>query len=217
MIKKIFIAIIAMASGMSASAQTSDNTSIENGLYVTEATCVKGENTTLIVNMKNSAGVQTVGCDIYLPEGFDFEKNTEGEAAGVLLSDVRTNKTENACHVLAKAIRTDGALRVGILQQTGKEFEGNDGEIFRISVAVPAEFQEGDYLVKISNQEFSFLGGSNNPSETYSKITVVSPTGINDMRDTGAKASDVKKVIKDRRVVVIKGKKTFTTVGTEIK
>lgn len=217
MIKKIFIAIIAMASGMSASAQTSDNTSIENGLYVTEATCVKGENTTLIVNMKNSAGVQTVGCDIYLPEGFDFEKDTEGEAAGVLLSDIRTNKTENTCHVLANAIQADGALRVGILQQTGKEFEGNDGEIFRISVAVPAEFQEGDYLVKISNQEFSFLGGSNNPSETYSKITVVSPTGINDIRNSGAKATDVKKVIKDRRVVVIKGKKTYTTVGTEIK
>lgn len=197
--------------------ETSDNTSIENGLYVTEATCVKGENTTLIVNMKNSAGVQTVGCDIYLPEGFDFEKNTEGEAAGVLLSDVRTNKTESAYHVLGSAIQADGALRVGILQQTGKEFEGNDGEIFRISVAVPEEFQEGDYLVKISNQEFSFLGGSNNPSETYSKITVVSPTGINDIRNSGAKATYVKKIIKDRRVVVIKGKKTFTTVGTEIK
>lgn len=176
MMKKLLMAIAVMATTLSANAQQqkTDIDKIENGIYFKDVEDVKAGNTTIKVAMKNSIDVQTIGIyEIALPEGINLYRNSKGNASVKLITDRSWDEEEEvALHALSFSTPTQNSLRIGILQQTGAPFSGNDGDIFSFQITVPETTEAGEYLVKFAGQEFSNRTGKINPDDTYCAIYV---------------------------------------------
>lgn len=173
--KRIFFAIMMMALGLTVNAETTDITSIDNVLYINDVTADAGKQAKLSVKMKNTALVQTIGVYVTMPEGVTVATNARGQYM-ITLSNERT---DSDCHSLSKSC-VDGVYRVGILGTAGLPFDGNDGEVFTITVNIPEDMLAGDYTIEMTEMELTDTSNKSYTTESVkSTLTVLSTaTGI---------------------------------------
>lgn len=173
--KRIFFAIMMMALGLTVNAETTDITSIDNVLYINDVTADAGKQAKLSVKMKNMALVQTIGVYVTMPEGVTVATNARGQYM-ITLSNERT---DSDCHSLSKSC-VDGVYRVGILGTAGLPFDGNDGEVFTITVNIPEDMLAGDYTIEMTEMELTDTSNKSYTTESVkSTLTVQSTaTGI---------------------------------------
>lgn len=173
--KRIFFAIMMMALGLTVNAETTDITSIDNVLYINDVTADAGKQAKLSVKMKNTALVQTIGVYVTMPEGVTVATNARGQYM-ITLSNERT---DSDCHSLSKSC-VDGVYRVGILGTAGLPFDGNDGEVFTITVNIPEDMLAGDYTIEMTEMELTDTSNKSYTTESVkSTLTVQSTaTGI---------------------------------------
>lgn len=147
-----------------------DISGFDNVLYIEPITIETGGAATVSVKMKNTAEIQTIGLYITLPEGVTVDKNSRGQ----YLISLSNERTDNEIHSLSKNY-VDGDYRVGIWGFEGLPFEGNDGEIFTMSLIVSADMEEGDYSIILSNIELTDVKDvSYKPQNIKTKLTVTS-------------------------------------------
>lgn len=178
MTRKLLFALIAILCSASAAKADTDISAIDNILYMKPTTITAGTTGTLSINMKNSADVQSIGLYFYLPEGMAVPDD-EGD----LLINLSTARTRLNRHSLSSNYLPNlKEYRVGILQLTGKAFTGNDGEVFTIDVSVPKDMLPGDYVFKMTNQEFSNIDGIlMNKGVFEGTITVTKADGVTEI------------------------------------
>jgi hypothetical protein len=132
-----------------------DYSLIDNTLYLEQHEGVAGGQVTLSVRMKNTADIAGYQFNLQLPEGVSVATDSDGVLMAELSQErTTTQKTNN----FGASILPGGTLQVlcGTMAKnpaTGKlyTFEGNDGEVARITLNISEELATGDYPVYLKN------------------------------------------------------------------
>ncbi|MBR5686807.1 MAG: hypothetical protein IKX36_02495 [Prevotella sp.] len=169
--KKIILLLGALMMTFSLNAQTTDIDALDNVIYVEPTTAGLGTQTVLSVQMKNTAEVSSFEIRIQLPEGITFATDEDG----FILAELSTDRTTSAkMNTFMTALQDDGTLKILCASSnadpnTGKlcVFDGNEGEVARVTIEVPADYAEGEY-------EVSVLGGKTANADGV-KTTLESP------------------------------------------
>lgn len=104
-------------------------------LTMADAEVLHGNNVVIPVSMTNAQAITAFQTDVYLPEGFE-------------LLDVVLSSRKSSDHVVMKNAMADGATRILCYSLSLSPFEGNEGELFYITVSVPAD-AAGDYTLML--------------------------------------------------------------------
>ena len=141
---KMLMAMAAAWLGMNltATAENTDVTAIDNTVYIEPTTATIGSTALLSVKMKNTVEVEGLQFTLVLPEGVSVV--TEPDTA-VCISSARTDST--SVYGLLKAVHDDGSLTVLAASHERKPFTGNDGEVLTITVRVAKGTVPGTYPV----------------------------------------------------------------------
>lgn len=129
-----------------------------NVLFFERTDAFTGKPLTLSLKMNNTQEITGFQCDIYLPEGFTFAKNSDGEY-DVALNTTRTTVTKT--NIFDTALQNDGALRILASSTKSAVFSGNSGEVVTIGVNVAEGLADGEYPLVIRNTELSDKYGTN--------------------------------------------------------
>lgn len=119
-----------------------DISALDNVVFIDKVETFVGQQKTLSVKMKNTVGIQTVQFDLYLPDGVTVAKDGDGFDL-IELSTERT--TARKMDSFSSRQMSDGAYRVLINSSGGYTFDGEDGEIARVTVNIANDMAEGDY------------------------------------------------------------------------
>ena len=125
-----------------------DVSQLDNVIYIERVEANVGQTVTLSVKMKNTVGIQTVQFDLYLPDGVTVAKD-EDDFELIELSTERTTVRKMDSFSFSKI--ANGVYRVLINSNNGYTFDGNDGEIAKVTVNIPLDTEEGDYSIIIKN------------------------------------------------------------------
>ena len=161
-------------SGVSASCQIivtplsvpdTDYTTIDNTIYLEQHEGVAGGQVTLSVRMKNTADIAGYEFNLQLPEGVSVATDSDGFLMAELSEERTTKQKTNSFGAM---IQPDGTLKVlcGTMVKnpaTGAlyTFEGNDGEVARITLDISEKLSAGDYPLYLKNVTVSM------PNSTY--------------------------------------------------
>jgi len=116
----------------------------DNYFTVADVTAFHRDTVVLAVSMTNATAITAFQTDIYLPSGFVALKDGYGD----YMVELSSRKSRD--HVIMASDASDGAITV-ICYSTGlKTFKGNEGELFYITVKVPAD-ASGDYPLLLKN------------------------------------------------------------------
>lgn len=151
MIRRLLLSFITLVCVCTSAMADTDITDVPNTLYFSPTTVVAGKSATVSVKMKNSDVVQSIGTFFYLSDGLKVASDDIGLL--VLLSTERTNARAHS--VGSNYIEEDKEYRMYVLQSGGKQFSGNDGEVFTIEVEADKDLAPGDYTLKFAETEFS--------------------------------------------------------------
>ncbi|MBR5083861.1 MAG: Ig-like domain-containing protein, partial [Prevotella sp.] len=120
---------------------------LDNAIYIDPAIAAQGSQQVLSVRMKNAGEVVGFQFQVQLPEGLTFEN--------AVLSTERT--TTDKTDYFKYKIQQDGSMIV-FGSSTGdtdtgemNAIDGNDGEIVRITINIPADFEAGEYAIHVLN------------------------------------------------------------------
>ena len=137
-----------------------DYSLIDNTVYLEPVQGVAGGQTTLSVKMKNTEPIQGLAFTLALPDGVTVATDADGFPMATLSLDRTTaNKTD----YFGSNIDADGNLRVVCSSSNGYTFDGNDGEVARITVNLASTMTKGDYAILLKNVSLS-----NNLNESHS-------------------------------------------------
>ena len=132
-----------------------DIAQLDDCFYIEPIAAAPGKQKVLSIRMKNKAEVAGFQFDLRLPEGITFAKDEDGLAMAELSEERTTSKKTSS---FSSEIFEDGTLRVlcgttNANPNTGflYTFEGNDGEVARITINIPDDYPEGDYPLYFSN------------------------------------------------------------------
>ena len=137
-----------------------DYSLIDNTVYLEPVQGVAGGQTTLSVKMKNTEPIQGFAFTLALPEGVTVATDADGFPMAAL-SEERT--TSHKTDYFGSNIDADGNLRVVCSSSNGYTFDGNDGEVARITVNLASTMTKGDYAILLKNVSLS-----NNLNESHS-------------------------------------------------
>lgn len=116
----------------------------DNYFTLPDMTAFHRDTIVIPVSMTNPTAITAFQTDIYLPNGFVALKDGYGD----YMVDLSSRKSRD--HVIMASDASDGAITV-ICYSTGlKTFKGNEGELFYITVKVPAD-ASGDYPLLLKN------------------------------------------------------------------
>lgn len=146
--KKVILFAMTFCLGLTAHAENTDISELENVIYFDPVTVLSGTQHTLSVKMKNSVEAEGFGFDLYLPNGMTVAIDGDGFPE-VALSLERTN--EKKTNSFDAAFQPDGCLRVLAASTNGSAISGNDGEVCLITIIVAMDMSEGDYPVYLRN------------------------------------------------------------------
>ncbi len=143
-----------MAPRRAGSVTPTDIDALDNAIYVEPITAAPGTQQVLSLRMKNTSAVAGFELNLRLPDGI-----TVAEEDGILLADLSTERTTSRkTDYFNSAMQDDGTLKILCGSstkdpQTGKvyTFSGNDGEVARITVNIPADYEAGEYAVHVLN------------------------------------------------------------------
>ena len=175
--KKILFVLLALGMGMTAQAENTNVSTINNTVYIEPATATTGKTVTLSVKMKNTVKVEGLQFTLVLPEGLSVVAEPD---TAVYLSNARTDGT--SVYALEKTIRDDGALTVLIASLERETFSGNYGEVCTVTVQVAKGTVPGTYPIYLrdialsDNQE---IPASYNTAEVETSVTVFPRGDVN--------------------------------------
>ena len=129
-------------------AENTDVSTIDNVVYITPCTVFPGTQTTLSIQMKNTAEIRSFQFDLYLPDGVSVVKSAKGKIQGALNPDRLPEEDE---HTLTFSEQPDGAIRFLSGSEFAETFTGTDGVIATLKINVAADVVAGDYPVYIRN------------------------------------------------------------------
>ncbi|MBR5633663.1 MAG: leucine-rich repeat domain-containing protein, partial [Prevotella sp.] len=155
---------------------------LDDAIYVSPITAAPGTQQELSIQMKNSSNVVGFEFSLELPDGITVALDGDNMPMAELSTERTTTKRTTS---FDSAIQPNGTLKVlcGTTAQnssTGKlyTFNGNEGEIARITIEVPANYEEGVYEVSILNALFA----DEDAKKTTLQTPIVSELTIGDNR-----------------------------------
>ena len=161
----------------------SNVSAMENAIYVEPVTVAAGSQQVLSVRMKNAEAVAGFQFNMQLPDGITFATDDDDAPLAELSTERTTSRRTN---YFDSAIQDDGTLIV-LCGTTNKNaetdalytFSGNDGEVARITINVPADYTAGEYPIIIKDAIISDPEASktNLQKEIESTLTVESTDG----------------------------------------
>ena len=155
---------------------------LDNAIYIDPVTAVPGTQQVLSVKMKNAAEVVGFEFNLQLPEGISIAQEDGFEL--VELSTERT--TSRKTNYFDYKMQNDGTLKV-LCGTSAKNpdtgmlytFEGNDGEVARITIDIPNDYEGGEYAIHVLNGFLADINAEEIDLETdiISKLTVEAGDG----------------------------------------
>ena len=129
-------------------AGNTDVSNIENVVYITPFAVSSGAQTSLSIQMKNTAQIRSFQFDLYLPDGISAVKSSKGRIQGTLNQNRLPDEDQ---HLLTFSEQPDGAIRFLCGSEYDENFTGSDGEIATLLIDVSVDMSVGDYPVYIRN------------------------------------------------------------------
>ena len=163
---------------------------LDDAIYVSPITAAPGTQQELSIQMKNSSNVVGFEFSLELPDGITVALDGDNMPMTELSTERTTTKRTTS---FDSAIQPNGTLKVlcGTTAQnsnTGKlyTFNGNEGEIARITIEVPANYEEGVYEVSILNALFADEDAKKTTLQTpiVSELTIGENSIVLDENDT---------------------------------
>lgn len=206
--KKIFTLIGAMLLTMGLNAQTT--------LKILPFSIEPGESKTVTLDLDNfDFAAASFKCDIVLPAGLDFQKNSRGKVS--LSFNAEADRTSLEYHSLTPQLQSDGSLRIVCYSSGAEEFLGNSGALVNIPLIADAAATTGKAEIQIINQEVTDATGMTvaNPEAYISEVTI-GTTGVKNIDGESVNKGDGK-YLKAGKIIIKKGDKEYNAVGSKIK
>ena len=201
--KKVLFIIGAMLLTMSLNAQTT--------LKILPFSIDPGETKVVTLDLDNpDFEAASFKCDIVLPEGLEIEKNARGKYN--LSFNAEADRTSLEYHSLSSQVQSDGSVRIVCYSSSADVFMGTSGAILNVPIVASATASgKGDVIVK--NQEVTDATGmiAVKPADYTAEVTM-GPTGIGEVNAEAALKDG--KYAKNNEILIVKGGKVYTTVGT---
>lgn len=164
----------------------------ENMLSIEDKRVYPGKQATLSLNLTNSADITGYQCDLYLPNGFNIAVDEYGNEL-IELSEARTNERNHTYRFQKQA---DGAIRIISYSANNTAFSGDEGEVLTITLDVPQNTREGEYVVTLKDIELTDRNRNTyNIPLTVSTIAVYSVTPGDLNNDGRFSITDVQGII----------------------
>lgn len=127
----------------------------DNDLFVSETVVNPYTRFCLPVCLKNKAEITAFQFDLFLPDGFAFAKDDDGNDLIELL-ETRTNKRD---HSIMSMKQADGSTRVLCYSNSNKAFAGESGVVMNLFIDVADSVELGSYTVEMKNIILTEVGG----------------------------------------------------------
>ncbi len=204
--KKLMMFMGAMLLALNASAQTT--------LKIEDFSISAGESKTITLDLDNpDVEAAAFQCDVYLPEGIEFQKNSRGKIA--LKFNTTTERTDASYHTLTSALQDDGALRIVCYSASADVFLGTSGALIDIPIVASETIATGKGELKVAAQEITdAVGKQTKPADYVGVVSII--TGIKNVSADGAETSDGK-YLENGQVIIKKAGKEYTTSGAQKK
>lgn len=183
---------------------------LDNALYIEPVSTRPGKQQVLSIKMKNQGNVGSFQVDLGLPEGITFATDENGD----IMAEVSTERTTAKRHSLLAVKQEDGTLRLlcsssSVDSSTGYRwaFSGNDGEVARVTINVPEDYEEGDFALYLKNGFVKDVNPNANAVELdplESMLTIDKNAGYVDLAETEEVAPE------DAESVDVRVYRTFT-------
>lgn len=125
-----------------------DITNMSNAIYINPIEVNKGSIVEIPVMMKNESAIAGFEFNLYLPNEISVSTDEDNEYLIELSEERTTYRNHNIFDFVDKP---DGTIYVLCNSSKSKVFEGNDGEIAKITIKVSEDAQEGEYPVVFKN------------------------------------------------------------------
>lgn len=204
--KKTVMLMVALAIAFVAKASDPDVT-------VADFNIEAGETKTLTLDLNNTGEMTAIQCDMYLPEGISFTKLGAFDKTRVEYDE----DSDEYSHVKSAAKQSDGAIRFLIYSAEVKAFKGTSGAILKFTVTAGATFDSTTpSAITIKNKEISATSAQVfNPEDTETKVN--RSTAVHGVTATDSETVANVKYVKDNKVVIVKNKNTYNTLGSAVK
>lgn len=204
--KKIFMVMAALAVSFVAKASDPDVT-------VADFNIAAGETKTLTLDLNNTGEMTAIQCDMYLPEGIEFNKLGAFDKTRVEYDE----DSDEYSHNKGAAKQEDGAIRFLIYSTAVKAFKGTSGAIVKFTVTASSTFDNTTPCsITIKNKEISATNTqAYYPEETETKVN--STSAVNEVVGNTTTTAKEGKFVKDNKVVIVKSNKTYNTSGKLVK
>ena len=123
----------------------------ENRLELSSIMMRPGGKATLSLYLKNNTDITGYQCDLYLPEKLRIAVDAEGNEL-IGLSPERTTERD---HSLQFSRQADGSIRIVSYSTSNTPFEGNEGEVLRITLEIPQYTSDAEYIVELRDIELT--------------------------------------------------------------
>ena len=134
------------------------------------------------IKMENSGPIVGFQFDMFLPEGVSVVTTTED---GETLYNIALNKDRaKSSHTVAAEPQEDGALKIISLSMENVPFEGNDGVILEVEVAI-GDLEEGNYDVILRNIRMTHDNGVEEKCPDYASRIYVKGVLMGDVDGDG--------------------------------
>lgn len=128
--------------------EDTDVTLYDDIIYVNPVECGPGQQVTLSLQMNNLKSFVGYQCDLTLPNGMTFAKDEDNFYMAEMSLERTTTKKTDYFNV---ELQSDGALRFLCSSSKKYAFDGNEGEVATVTINIPADIEDGDYPLILTN------------------------------------------------------------------
>lgn len=165
-----------------AARRATDVSDMENVIYAPDSEVGLDGSAVLSVKMKNNISSPGFQFDLEIPEGFEVPVDENG-IYQIELSTERT--TPRYTNFFATGKQEDGSIRVLCSSTKSIPFEGNDGEVCKVTLRAIGDTPDGGYTVVMKNIVITDCDGNTfKTDQTTSTVCLDMETGIADIKTT---------------------------------
>ena len=147
-----------------------DISQIDNTVYLEPVQVAASGQQTLSVKMKNTEPIQGYMFTLALPEGVTVATND----AGLPMAELSTARTTTGkTDYFSANITSDGSLRVVCTSTHAYTFEGEDGEVARVTINVSPDMAVGNYYLQLKDVSLSNIN-----NESFRTDLLTSPLSV---------------------------------------
>ena len=149
-------------------------------IYAESINCTQGDNCTLTISLKNEQIANAYTFDLVLPEGVAISKDNWDEYV------IEMSNRHNGHLVSVDKDEATGIYNFSVFSLQSNEIKENDGIIWKLKLKVANEVEEGDYVIKIQNAQYSLKAeNSTIPMPSTVSLLTVNKDKKGDMNDDG--------------------------------